>query len=139
MSASASASPSASVSSPTPRFQPPKLLREQELQLEPQAISRGQFGSVFRGRYQGQAVAVKKPFASDFDAQMDEFNTLAAIPPHPHVLPVIGAVSHHQSNQIWLVLPFMDGGTCVCDVFVRAIVFSSRCCCCLFDVIPILV
>jgi hypothetical protein len=69
-------------------------------------------GSVWRGRYEGTAVAVKKSLAAGFKAQMDqmdEIKLLAGLPPHPHVLQVTGA--YLEENAVCSVSPFMPGGT----------------------------
>ncbi len=69
-------------------------------------------GSVWRGRYEGTDVAVKKSLAAGFKAQMDqmdEIKLLAGLPPHPHVLQVTGA--YLEENAVCSVSPFMSGGT----------------------------
>jgi hypothetical protein len=69
-------------------------------------------GSVWRGRYAGTDVAVKKSLAAGFKAQMDqmdEIKLLAGLPPHPHVLQVTGA--YLEENAVCSVSPFMPGGT----------------------------
>ncbi len=68
-------------------------------------------GSVWRGRYEGTDVAVKKSLASGFKAQMDqmdEIKLLAGLPPHPHVLQVTGA--YLEEKAVCSVSPFMAGG-----------------------------
>jgi serine/threonine protein kinase len=67
---------------------------------------------VWRGKYLGTAVAVKKSLAAGFKAQMDqmdEIKLLAALPPHPHVLEVQGA--YLEENAVCSVSPFMPGGS----------------------------
>ncbi len=69
-------------------------------------------GSVWRGRYQGSDVAVKKSLAAGFKAQMDqmdEIKLLAGLPPHPNVLQVTGA--YLEENAVCSVTPFMPGGS----------------------------
>jgi serine/threonine protein kinase len=69
-------------------------------------------GSVWRGRYEGITVAVKKSLAVDVQAQisqMHEIELLAGLPPHPHVLSLLGA--YLEDNAVCSVSPFMPGGS----------------------------
>jgi serine/threonine protein kinase len=69
-------------------------------------------GSVWRGLYLGNDVAVKKTLTSDFKAQMDqmdEIKLLAGLPPHPHVLQVVGA--YLEESAVCSVSPFMPNGS----------------------------
>ena len=75
-------------------------------------IGSGVSGSVWRGRYQNLDVAVKKSHAPTFAAQMeqmDEIKLLAGLPPHPHVLGLLGA--YLEDGAVCSVTPFMPGGS----------------------------
>ena len=45
--------------------------------------------------------------------QAEEFNTVAKMPPHPNICPLVGCTIHliDSGFQVWLVLPFLDGGS----------------------------
>lgn len=73
-------------------------------------IASGNFGKVYRAIFESRLVVVKVPHADDLEAQLEEFNTLARIPPHPHLLPLIGGILA-GNKQVWLVCPFMAGGS----------------------------
>ncbi len=75
-------------------------------------IGQGAFGSVWRGRYNNMDVAVKKAHVPDVGAQMaqmDEIRLVAALPPHPNVLPLLGA--YLEDATVCNVSPFMSGGS----------------------------
>ncbi len=74
-------------------------------------------GSVWRGRYEGTDVAVKKSLAASFKAQMDqmdEIKLLAGLPPHPHVLQITGA--YLEEKTVCSVSPFMSGGSHIVSI-----------------------
>ncbi len=67
----------------------------------------GASGQVFKGRYNDQVVAVKKSKALTIAAQMeqmDEIKRLAALPPHPNVLSLLGA--YLEDKAVCSVSPF---------------------------------
>ncbi len=75
-------------------------------------VDSGATGSVWRGCYQDQEVAVKKSHAPTFSAQMqqmEEIKLLAALPPHPNVLGLLGA--YLEDGCVCCVTPFMPGGS----------------------------
>jgi hypothetical protein len=75
-------------------------------------VAQGAFGAVFKGRYNEMDVAVKQSIATDVNAQMaqmDEIRLLAALPPHPNVLTLLGA--YVDEGCVCNVTPFLPGGS----------------------------
>ncbi len=56
---------------------------------------------------------MKKPHPglATLESQTEEFNLLSSIPPHKHILPMLGGVIDYTTQQLWLVSPFQDGGS----------------------------
>ena len=73
-------------------------------------IAGGNFGKVYRAIFEDRLVVVKVPHADGLEAQLEEYNLLSRIAPHPHVLPLIGGIMA-DNKQVWLVCPFMAGGS----------------------------
>ena len=88
-----------------------------------QEIGRGAFARVHLGRWRGQEVAVKlldaglapHRAASAAEELLRELAIMAALPPHPNVLPLLGAVMaapvHGNSCGPALVTAFCPGGS----------------------------
>jgi serine/threonine protein kinase len=92
-----------------PADKPPRLIPFKDV-THLVEIASGNFGKVFKGIFEGRLVVVKQPRATEAEAQLQEFNTLTLIPRHHHVLALIGGIIA-DNKQVWLVLPFMSGGS----------------------------
>lgn len=73
-------------------------------------IASGNFGKVYLSIFEGCLVVVKVPKASNMEAQMEEYNILARLERHRNVLSLIGGILA-PNKQVWLVCPFMAGGS----------------------------
>ncbi len=96
-----------------PADKPPRLIPQKDVtnlvQIAGGNLGKGSFGKVFRATFERHLVIVKEPLVSDMEAQLQEYNTLTPLPPHPHVLALIGGII--SDNQVLLVCPYMPGGS----------------------------
>ena len=81
-----------------------------------QVIGRGQFGEVVQGTYCGMPVVVKRPVSLSEEVDMHQaqtaiYNRWAALPPHPHILPVYGAYTDASTSALCVVSPLITDGS----------------------------
>jgi hypothetical protein len=86
----------------------PRLVNTKEV-TDYHRISSGHFGEVHSAVFENCRVVVKIPLHADLEGQMEEFNTLLAMTPHPNLLPLVAGVIDYSKQQVWLVFPFMTG------------------------------
>ncbi len=79
--------------------------------MEPIPIGLGSFGAVYRANCRGRPgpVAVKVLISGDAAKLQTEIETMARVPPHPHVISLVGVSNY--GGKVAIITEFCQGGS----------------------------